>query len=105
MAKTSDRRYKKAVQPASKRSQVKKRTMLEILFVRNKSRSANKLGPREVTIQQALDLFEDEAETQRWLSTPKEALGGKTPLEALDSESGCQKVEELLYRAEYGIFG
>ena len=105
MAKTSDRRSKKAVQPASKRSQVEKGTMREILFVRDKSKSANKLGPREVIIKQALDLFEDQIETQRWLSTPKEALGGETPLEALASDSGSKKVEELLYRAEYGIFG
>ena len=122
MAKTSDRRYKKAVQAASKRSQVEKRT--RIRTIRKISRilgvSQNTQISREKTnavlestlayrveclIQKALDLFEDEAETQRWLSTPKEALGGQTPLEALVSESGCEKVEELLYRAEYGIFG
>jgi len=55
--------------------------------------------------QQALELFEDEMETQRWLSSPKVALGGQTPLEALATDSGTQKVEELLYRAEYGVFG
>lgn len=55
--------------------------------------------------QQAIDLFEDEAEAQRWLSTPKDALEGKTPLEALKTDKGSKEVEELLYRAEYGIFG
>ena len=56
-------------------------------------------------IQQAFDLFEDETETQRWLSTPKDGLDGQTPLEALATDAGSKKVEELLYRAEYGIFG
>jgi putative toxin-antitoxin system antitoxin component (TIGR02293 family) len=54
--------------------------------------------------QQALALFEDEGETQHWLSTPKAALGGKSPLDALANDAGAKKVEELLYRAEYGIF-
>lgn len=55
--------------------------------------------------RQARDLFEDEGETRRWLSTPKEALEGKTPLEAMATDRGAKQVEELLYRAEYGIFG
>ena len=55
--------------------------------------------------QQALELFEDENETQRWLSTPKAALGGETPLRALATDAGAKKVEEILYRAEYGMFG
>jgi putative toxin-antitoxin system antitoxin component (TIGR02293 family) len=55
--------------------------------------------------QQALELFEDEAETKRWLSTPKTALSGETPLVALATDAGAKKVEEMLYRAEYGMFG
>jgi putative toxin-antitoxin system antitoxin component (TIGR02293 family) len=55
--------------------------------------------------QQALDLFEDPAESQRWLATPKHALNGKTPLESLKTEKGTKQVEALLYRAEYGIWG
>ncbi len=56
-------------------------------------------------INQALELFEDQEETQRWLSTPKEALNGEIPLKALATDRGTKKVEEMLYRAEYGIFG
>ena len=55
--------------------------------------------------QQALELFEDEVETKRWLSTPKTALSGETPLVALATDAGAKKVEEMLYRAEYGMFG
>ena len=70
-----------------------------------KSTIADRLERFERITQQALDLFEDKAETLRWLSTAKESLGGQTPLEALATDSGSKKVEELLYRAEYGIFG
>lgn len=56
-------------------------------------------------VQQALELFEDEAETKRWLSTPKTALSGETPLMALATDAGAKKVEAMLYRAEYGMFG
>ena len=55
--------------------------------------------------QQALELFEDEDETQRWLSTPKVSLGGETPLWMIATDSGAKQVEEILYRAEYGMFG
>lgn len=55
--------------------------------------------------QQALELFEDESETQRWLSTPKASLEGNSPLKALATDAGAKLVEEILYRAEYGIFG
>ena len=56
-------------------------------------------------IKQALELFEDEAETKRWLSIPKTALSGQTPLQALATDAGAKTVEEMLYRAEYGMFG
>ena len=59
----------------------------------------------ERIVRQAEELFEDKQETQRWLSTPKEALGSQTPLDALATDAGAKQVEELLYRAEYGIFG
>lgn len=55
--------------------------------------------------QQAFDLFEDPEESRRWLTTPKSVLGGKTPIECLETEAGARKVEALLYRAEYGIWG
>ncbi|WP_009631549.1 type II RES/Xre toxin-antitoxin system antitoxin [Synechocystis sp. PCC 7509] len=56
-------------------------------------------------VKQALELFEDEGETKRWLSTPKTALSGETPLQALATDAGAKTVEEMLYRAEYGMFG
>jgi putative toxin-antitoxin system antitoxin component (TIGR02293 family) len=40
-----------------------------------------------------------------WLRSPKSALGGRTPMQALASESGARAIEELLIGVEYGLFG
>lgn len=58
----------------------------------------------ERILRQAEDLFEDPWETHRWLTTPKTALSGTTPLEALARDAGSRQVEQMLTRAEYGIF-
>jgi putative toxin-antitoxin system antitoxin component (TIGR02293 family) len=58
----------------------------------------------ERILQQAAALFENPTETQRWLSTPKTDLGHKTPIEALTTDAGSKQVEQMLTRAEYGIF-
>ena len=55
-------------------------------------------------IEIAADLFEDETETKHWLSTPKRVLENKTPLELLDTNLGCQQVEQVLMQASYGVF-
>lgn len=55
--------------------------------------------------KQAVDLFEDEEEAWRWLNTPKSALENQTPLSVLATDAGAKQVEEILYRAEYGMFG
>ncbi len=117
MTQTLPKKYE-AVQAVSKRFQVGKGTIRNILGISESTQSryektnpilklalADRLERFERITQQALDLFEDKAETQRWLATPKESLGGQTPLYALATDSGSKKVEELLYRAEYGIFG
>jgi putative toxin-antitoxin system antitoxin component (TIGR02293 family) len=53
--------------------------------------------------QQAIDLFEDTKKALTWLQTPKNSLAGITPLAALSTDEGAKQVEEILYRAEYGI--
>jgi putative toxin-antitoxin system antitoxin component (TIGR02293 family) len=55
--------------------------------------------------QQAINLFEDETEAQKWLNTPKVALNNQTPLSAMATDRGSKQVEEILYRAEYGVYG
>ena len=55
--------------------------------------------------KQAVELFEDKDEATHWLSTPKSSLGGETPLNVLVTDEGKKKVKQMLYRAEYGMFG
>lgn len=46
-----------------------------------------------------------DAETARhWFKTPKQALGGRSPLEYADTEPGAREVEDLLGRLEHGVF-
>jgi putative toxin-antitoxin system antitoxin component (TIGR02293 family) len=67
--------------------------------------TADRLARFNRIFKQAVDLFEDEAEATHWLNTPKSALDGDTPLSALATDAGAKKVEQMLYRAEYGMFG
>jgi len=114
---TTALRYRNA-QDLSRRLHVGKGTIRRILGISESTQSryeknnpilkpaiADRLTRFQRLSQQALDLFEDEAEAQRWLSTPKAALDGETPLNVLTTDGGAQRVEELLYRAAYGIFG
>ena len=39
-----------------------------------------------------------------WLREPKSALGDRTPLQALATESGALAIEELLVSIEHGMF-
>ncbi len=52
----------------------------------------------------ALDVLEDRAAARRWMSQPKRALGGLTPLRSCDTEIGAREVESLLGRIEHGVF-
>ncbi|MEL6440501.1 MAG: antitoxin Xre/MbcA/ParS toxin-binding domain-containing protein [Cyanobacteria bacterium J06621_8] len=55
-------------------------------------------------VELANDLFEDESEVQRWLSTPKQALGNRSPIDLLVTNTGFRQVEQLLLQASYGVF-
>lgn len=46
-------------------------------------------------------LGDDEA-ARRWLKRPNRALGGRTPLELIDTELGARTVENVLGRIAYG---
>lgn len=54
--------------------------------------------------QRALEVLEERSAAQRWFTTPKKALGGKTPLEFSETEVGAREVEDLLGRIEYGVY-
>jgi putative toxin-antitoxin system antitoxin component (TIGR02293 family) len=53
----------------------------------------------------AVDAFDGDLESAaRWLTTPKEYLGSKTPLSYAKTEAGAREVENLLGRLEHGIY-
>lgn len=52
----------------------------------------------------ALDVLEDRPAARRWMTQPKLALGGLTPLRCCDTEIGAREVESLLGRIEHGVF-
>jgi putative toxin-antitoxin system antitoxin component (TIGR02293 family) len=51
----------------------------------------------------AEETFANKDKAQRWLRRPTALLGGKRPLDLLDSEPGARVVEQLLYRIGHGI--
>jgi putative toxin-antitoxin system antitoxin component (TIGR02293 family) len=76
-------------------------------------RAAGKLSPEEserllrmaTVFEKAVDLFEgDVVAARRWLSTPRKALDGQTPLNFARTEIGGREVEALIGRLEHGVF-
>lgn len=55
-------------------------------------------------LKKALDVLEDPEAVRRWMSQPKRALGGITPLRCCDTDVGAREVEALLGRIEHGVF-
>jgi putative toxin-antitoxin system antitoxin component (TIGR02293 family) len=52
----------------------------------------------------AVEVFEDQERVTRWFSSRPKALGGKTPLEFMQTEPGARWVEDVLGRIEHGVF-
>lgn len=58
-----------------------------------------------LVLSEAILLFEgDTQRAVKWMSSPKIALGGDTPLEYIDTEIGTQEVRDLISRIEHGVF-
>jgi len=55
---------------------------------------------RELLVRIANRVFGDPAQAQDWLHQPRVQLGGRTPMEMLDTETGARRVEELLTQIE-----
>lgn len=53
----------------------------------------------------AADVLGSAEGAREWLATPAIALGEHTPLEVARNEAGAQRVEDLLLRIEYGVYG
>jgi putative toxin-antitoxin system antitoxin component (TIGR02293 family) len=52
----------------------------------------------------AQEILRGRENVRLWFTSPKIALGGKTPLECTDTEIGAKEVEDLLGRLEHGVF-
>ncbi len=55
-------------------------------------------------VEKAKDVLENLPSARRWMTQPKRALGGLTPLRSCDTEVGAREVEALLVRLEHGVF-
>lgn len=55
-------------------------------------------------VQKAVAVLEDPVAARRWMTQPKIALGGLTPLRCCDTELGAREAEALLGRIEHGVF-
>lgn len=56
-------------------------------------------------VARAEEALGDAGRAHRWLQQPNRSLGGRTPLELLDSDPGSRSVERVLLRIEHGIVG
>ncbi len=52
----------------------------------------------------AVEMIGDEEKAAEWLQTPNRALGGKRPLDQLDTDVGARTVEDILGRIAYGVY-
>ena len=46
----------------------------------------------------------DAAAAERWLETPREALGDRSPLVCAATVAGADEVEQLIVRLGHGVF-
>jgi putative toxin-antitoxin system antitoxin component (TIGR02293 family) len=54
-------------------------------------------------LSQAEQTFANKAKAVAWLRRPTSALGGRRPIDLLNSETAHRLVEQLLYRIGHGI--
>jgi putative toxin-antitoxin system antitoxin component (TIGR02293 family) len=52
----------------------------------------------------AVLVLESRANAVAWLREPNDALGGRSPLAAVASDPGAEKVSNMLYQMEHGIY-
>jgi putative toxin-antitoxin system antitoxin component (TIGR02293 family) len=52
----------------------------------------------------AVEMIGEEEKAAAWLQVPNRALGGKRPLDQLDTDVGAREVEDILGRIAYGVY-
>lgn len=55
-------------------------------------------------VARATEAIGDGAKARAWLQRPNRALGGRAPLDLLDSDPGARAVERVLGRIEHGVY-
>lgn len=53
----------------------------------------------------AAEVLGSAEEAERWMHASKLALDSQTPVDSARTEAGARKVEEILLRIEYGVYG
>jgi putative toxin-antitoxin system antitoxin component (TIGR02293 family) len=56
-------------------------------------------------LQYGEQVFDERGKFTRWMRRPLRVLGGKTPLELMDTNTGTKLVENTLGRIEHFVFG
>jgi putative toxin-antitoxin system antitoxin component (TIGR02293 family) len=51
----------------------------------------------------AVIVLEDEEMARKWLHRPQRGLGGKVPIQVIQTDAGAQEVEDLLEKIEFGV--
>jgi putative toxin-antitoxin system antitoxin component (TIGR02293 family) len=51
----------------------------------------------------ASQVLEDDKVASEWMHRPQQGLGGRVPLEMIQTEAGAREVEDLLGRIEHGV--
>lgn len=59
---------------------------------------------RDRIVLRTAEILGSQEEASRWLQTPNRALGGRTPMDLLDTEPGNRQVEDVLGRIEHGVY-
>jgi putative toxin-antitoxin system antitoxin component (TIGR02293 family) len=52
----------------------------------------------------AIEVLESRTNAVEWLREPSDALAGRTPLQVLTADVGAEKVTNMLYQMEHGIY-
>ena len=52
----------------------------------------------------AMEVFETQDDATGWFKDPIRALGGRRPLDLLDTDVGAERVDAVLTRIQYGVY-
>jgi putative toxin-antitoxin system antitoxin component (TIGR02293 family) len=52
----------------------------------------------------AIDVLESQEHAVAWLREPSDALDGRTPLGIVTTDVGAERVSNMLYQMEHGIY-